>query len=155
MILFHPQNGNKVSSIDICIIKQNKNIYQICSSNYIKWLSIYQYTTIPNIPNENITFNKSNRMIIYNNAKNYYNEQLIKDLDLKRCLSKVWYDEMYRRQPKKILNIYYKNIHNLKNNFESTYKDKNEFTNEIKSKIIFYERQIEELILKINNNYFI
>ena len=102
----------KIYIIDRCYFK-NGGKHIICSSSEcIKWLSIFNMENIPYFPKTNTKFSKNNRMKCYMTAKDFYNEMMIKDYDLKKCLVKVWKDEYYRNNPYQIINYYYKLYNN-------------------------------------------
>ena len=100
-----------ISIIDRCIVNVGKTSYTVSASECIKWLSIHNMETIPHFPNTTIPFHKKNRMKCYFIAKDYYEEQLVKDDDLITCLTKVWHDEMYRNDPLQIINFYYRQFY--------------------------------------------
>ena len=51
-------NMDNINKIDHCEIVISDKEYMISASDFIKWLSIFDNTTVPNIPNTNIRINK-------------------------------------------------------------------------------------------------
>ena len=103
---------------DHCKILISDKEYMISASDFIKWLSIFDNTTVPNIPNTNIKINKEYRMKCYEIAKMFNHNLLLPDRDLKRCLAKVWEDEMYRQNPELNIRNCYKKINILEKELE-------------------------------------
>lgn len=138
----------KISILDRCTLKIGNSTVTISASECIKWLSIHNMETIPYFPNTNIPLHKINRMKCYYQAHEYYDAQMVKDDDLIMCLTKVWHDEMYRKDPLQIINYYYQKFHN--NNICSDSIKKS--TNITKKQLEFIIRDIQT---KIKKNYFV
>ena len=138
----------KISILDRCTLKIGNSTVTISASECIKWLSIHNMETVPYFPNTKIPFHKMNRMKCYYQAQEYYDAQMVKDDDLIICLTKVWQDEMYRKNPLQIINYYYQKYHN--NNICSDSIKKS--TNITKKQLEFIIRDIQT---KIKKNYFV
>ena len=146
--IFSKKPLHKISILDRCILKIGSSSLIISASECIKWLSIHNMETIPYFPNTNIPLHKINRMKCYYQAHEYYDAQMVKDDDLIMCLTKVWQDEMYRKDPLQIINYYYQKFHNNNNYSDSIKKS----TNITKKQLEFIIRDIQA---KIKKNYFV
>ena len=146
--IFSKKPLHKISILDRCILKIGNSTLTFSASECIKWLSIHNMETIPYFPNTNIPLHKINRMKCYYQAREYYDAQMVKDDDLIMCLTKVWQDEMYRKDPLQIINYYYQKFHNNNNYSDSIKKS----TNITKKQLEFIIRDIQA---KIKKNYFV
>lgn len=145
-------NMNNINKFDHCEIVISDKEYMISASDFIKWLSIFDNTTVPNIPNTNIKINKEYRMKCYEIAKIFNHNLLLPDHDLKRCLAKVWEDEMYRQNPELNIRNCYKKINILEKELEFNENIEKE---NIRIKIDNLKFRILDIQKKYKKGYFI
>jgi hypothetical protein len=160
--IFSLKKIDKISETDKFELNLNNNLYCISASNFIKWLAIFRFEIIPLYPNTKYRIKASDRLSCYYHAKKYYNNQLIKDYELRNTLAKVWVDEYYRKHPHIKLNIYKKKladmVEKLNNNLvNSKYSiiNKDDNISNLKKNLREYQYIVNDLSNKLKINYFI